>query len=145
MPQSSRLDSILEGAEEEILEDVCLQDHLERFLSPRGQLEAKCVDLCRRVEDDAGVNPLRVRNTARTSPAQGLQILIAFSFRRNLGWTVLTMASSTEILFPFSKFSGNSSTSPLFLAYKTLSVHKFTCQGSFNLEMTLFIIKKRPK
>ena len=78
MPQSSRLDSILEGAEEEILEDVRLQDHLERFLSPRGQLEAKCVDLCRRVEDDAGVNPLRVRNTARTSPAQGLQILIAF-------------------------------------------------------------------
>lgn len=33
----------------------------------------------------------------------------------------ITMASSTVILLPFSQFSDNSSTSPLFLAYTTLS------------------------
>ena len=70
-----RLDCSLAGAKEEIFENVGLEDHLEGLLWPRGQNETKCMDLGWRMEDNAGLDPLSIRDTAGTSPAQGLQIL----------------------------------------------------------------------
>ena len=72
---TSWLDSSLQGAEEEIFENVGLQDHLESFLSSGGEAETKCVDLSWRMEDNASLDPLSIGYTARTSPAQGLQEL----------------------------------------------------------------------
>ena len=78
---NTRPDSSLDGAEEEIFEDVGLQDHLESFLSPRfSQSEAKRVNLRWRMENYASLDPLSVWYTARTPPTQGLQFLIENKF-----------------------------------------------------------------
>ena len=45
----------------------------------------------------------------------------------NSQMVTITMASSTVILLPFSQVSDNSSTSPFFRAYRTLSEKKIFC------------------
>ena len=71
----SLLDSILQRAKKQKLENISLEDDLESFLCSRRQLQTKCMVLCWRMEDDASIDPLRIRNTPRTSPTQGLQTL----------------------------------------------------------------------
>ena len=70
-----RLHCSLDGAEEKIFENIGLQDYLESFLSPRRESQAKCMNLCWRIEDNSGLDPLSIWNTARTAPTQGLQFL----------------------------------------------------------------------